>query len=345
MSERASAGGLRIVLVGATGALGQEVRAALDASSLRIASLVIVASDESIGTEFEFRGDLIYVVSEMPALQGVDLVVLCTPAETSLELIRAALRAEVPCIDCSGALSASPDVPLVMRDRGGVAEWMAPVVTIPSGVAIGWARVLGALDAVAGVDRVVGTVLHSAAHGGRRGIEALSSETIALLGQGEVPEPEIFPVPVAFDCVPAVRSDASSGDGESPAGALGLEAALATQLSRLLGDGARVAVTSVQVPTFVGEGTSLLVETRAPLSVEDAMAALEKAEGVELWAAREGAPSTRDTSGRDDALVGRVRRDPSGGDGNGILLWVATDGLRLVADEVAALAERRLSVN
>ena len=74
----------------------------------------------------------------------------------------------------------------------------------------------------------------------------------------------------------------------------------------------------------------------------DRKRALEKADGVELWSG-DGAPSTRDTSGRDDALVGRVRSDPSRR--NGVLLWVATDGLRLVAAEVVGLAETRLRLN
>lgn len=343
MSGPAGRRGLRIVLVGATGALGQEVRAALEASSLPVTALVPVATEDSIGAELDFRGEVVFVESEMPALRGFDLMILCTPAEASLDLIREALRAEVPCIDCSGALAASPEVPLVMGDRCPAAQLLAPVVGTPMGVALGWARVLGALDAAAGVERVVGTVLHPAAHGGRRGIEALSSETIALLSQTESPEPDVFPGPVAFDCVPATQAERAGEARVAENGAIDLETALRAQLSRLLGEGPRVAVTSVQVPTFVGEGSSLQVETREPLSVDDAMAVLEKTEGIELWGSGEGTPSTRDTAGRDDALVGRVRRDPSRD--NGLLLWVATDGLRLVAAEVVGLAERRLALN
>ena len=330
MSARGgSSGGLRIVLVGATGALGEEVRAVLEPSSLPISALIPVATDQSIGAELEFRGELLFVEAELPSLRDVDLIVLCVPAGASLELIRQALRAEVPCIDCSGALAASPEIPLVMRGRSAASELTAPVVGTPSGVALAWTRVLAALDDAAGVVRVVGTVVHPVAHAGRRGIASLSAETIALLSQGESPEPDVFPGPVAFDCIPF--TDASL-----------LETRLCADVSRLLGGEVELAVTCVQVPTFVGEGSSLAIETRAPLSADDAMAALEKADGVELWSG-DGAPSTRDTSGRDDALVGRVRSDPSRR--NGVLLWVATDGLRLVAAEVVGLAETRLRLN
>lgn len=328
--------GLRVVLVGATGALGQEVREVLETSSLPVAELIPVATEGSIGSEIDFRGDVAFVESELPSLRGVDLLVLCTPAGASLELIREALRAEVPCIDCSGVLAGSPEVPLVMRGHRSMEALGRPVLGTPSGVTLGWARVLGALEEAAGVTRAVGTVLHPAAHAGRRGIEALSAETIALLSQTESPAPEVFPGPVAFDCMPVAQTLANAG-GEG--GVSSLESKLAAELARLLGDQIQIAVTGVQVPTFLGEGSSLAVETRARLSVGDAMAVLDKTAGLELWAAGEGAPSTRDTAGRDDALVGRVRRDPTCE--TGLLLWLATDGLRLVAAEVVALAELR----
>jgi aspartate-semialdehyde dehydrogenase len=338
MSTTASSRGLRIVLVGATGALGQEVRAVLGPSSLPIAELVPIATEASIGTEIEFRDDLLQVESGIPSLRGVDLLVLCAPASVSLDLIRQALRAEVACIDCSGALLGSPEVPLVMCDRNPAAELTSAVVTTPTGVAMGWARVLSALAAGIELERVVGTVMLPAAHAGHLGIEALSGETIALLSQSEVPESDVFAVPVAFDCLPG-------GGGPEPeeGGATSFESRLASELNRLLDPAPALSVASVQVPTFVGEGSTLAIETAAPVSLPDVLAALEKAGGVELWAAGDGAPSTRDTAGRPEVLVGRVRRDPR--NERGLLLWLATDGLRIVASEVVALAETRLRLN
>jgi aspartate-semialdehyde dehydrogenase len=333
--------GLRIVLVGATGALGQELREVLASSSLPIAELMPVATDASIGSEIEFRGEPLFVEPELPALRGYDLVLLCTPAAASLELVREALRAEVPCIDCSGVLGGSVEVPLAMHDWTAAEELAKPVTGVPLGATLGLVRVLAALDATAGLERVVATLVHPAAHAGRAGIEALSAETIALLSQAEPPDPEVFPGPVAFDCVPGAQTLASAGPGDL--GATALEERIAGEVKRLLGGSFGMAVTCLQVPTFLGEGASLAIETREPLSVEDAMAALEKAARVELWAAGEGAPSTRDTAGREDALVGRVRRDPSRE--NGLLVWLAVDGLRLVASEVVALAEARFRLS
>ena len=327
-SSSASPRGLRIVLVGATGALGHELCEALESSTLPIAEIIPVATDASIGAEIEFRGALAFVEAELPSLRGVDLMILCTPASASLELIREALRGEVPCIDCSGALGESPDVPLAVTGMSASADLTAPVVGVPSGVGLGWLRVLAALGEGATVERVVGTVLQPATHAGRRGIEVLSSETIALLSQSELPDSDTFPGPVAFDCMPI------GGDG--------FETALRRDVPRALGRAIEITATGVQVPTFVGEGSALAVETAEPLSPDEALGLLEKAEGVELWGG-DLAPTTRDTAGSDNVLVGSVRKDPSRD--RSLLLWVATDGLRLVASEVVKIAETRLRLN
>jgi aspartate-semialdehyde dehydrogenase len=229
-------------------------------------------------------------------------------------------------------------VPLVISDLCAASDAMRPVIVTPAGVAMSWALALSALQREVGLERVVGTVLQPATHAGRAGIDVLSSETIALLSQSEPPEPELFPNPVAFDCLPATGAlDEDSG------GATLFESRLRADLARLLGPELEVAVTAVQVPTFVGEGSALAIQTQRKLSVEDAMAALEKAPGVELWSRAERSPSTRDASGSPRVLVGRVRRDPS--HERGLLLWLAADGLRLVASNVAKLAETRLRLN
>ncbi len=332
-----SSRGLKVVLVGATGALGKEVRDVLEPSALPISELVAVATDASIGAEMDFRGDPVFVKSELPSLRGVDLLILCTPSAISLDLIREALRAEVPCIDCSGALAQSGEIPLVMVDRSPSAEITAPVVETPSGVVLGWTRVLGAISESAGLERVVGTVMQPATSAGLRGIEVLSSETIALLSRSETPESDVFSAPVAFDCLPWTGGGQTGEEGDTD-----FEAALRRDVQRMLGSEIELAVTSVQVPTFVGEGSALAIQTARPLSVEDARGVLEKAAGVDLWE-QDRAPSTRDTAGRDRVLVGRVRRDPSCE--RGLLLWLATDGLRLVASEVLGIVETRLRVN
>lgn len=342
MSDARLRGGLRVALAGATGTLGREVLTVLEERRFPVSELVPFASAHSTGADVEFGDNVIPVQTELPSLRSVDLLIVCTPAEAAMELVRQALRAEVPCIDCSGALAGSEEVPLLVAELSAPGAALgAPAVASPAGPALAWALVLSALDRAAQLHRVVGTVLRSAAMAGGAGIEALSRETIALLSQREPPEPQVFPGQVAFDCVPTVGEQAGVGGGlggETPP-----EAALARDLQRLLGRPVPMAATVVQVPTFVGDGSALAVEMVRSLEPGELAGVFEKAPGVELWTRDRVGPTTRDTSGRDVALVSRLRRDPSVE--NGLLLWVAADPVRLSAANAVKLAEARLRLH
>ncbi len=333
---------LRIGLAGATGSLGQEVAQVLDERRFPIGELVPFATDRSLGEDVEIRGDVFSVLGETPPLRGLDVLILCTPAAASLELVREALHAEVPCIDCSGALADSQDVPVYMADlcppdavRG------APLIALPAGAALSWAGVLGILEGSVGLTRVVGTVVHSASSAGKRGIETLSSETLSLLNQTDIQPSGVFPGQVAFDCLPfkvEAEEDAGAQDGAALA-----ERALIGNLHRLVATDLPIAVTALQIPTFTGEGSSLAVETRDAVPLERIEEIFEKSPGLEIWSNDEVGPTTRDAAGRDVTLVGRLRRDPS--NEKGVLLWLVADALRLAAINAVRLAETRLGID
>jgi aspartate-semialdehyde dehydrogenase len=331
------AAGLRIGIVGATGALGGEVLAALDASRLRVAEIVALASDRSLGSDVEFQGELYPVLTQLASLRGLDLLFCCAPAEVSLGFVRLALHAQVPCIDCSGAMLASQEVPLCVAALNQASEAQgAPVVATPASAALPWSLVLAPLHRAAGLRRVVGSVLEAASRGGRDAIEALSSESLALFNQQFDSDAESSRRPAAFDCLPSVG--AVEGDGSSP-----YERAIATGLGRLLGSPIGVAVTAIQVPAFVGQASLLALETEQPLEPKQAEDLLRVAPRVELWAGEPEGPSLRAAAGRDVVLVGRVRRDPSVQ--HGLLLWVVTDLLRLAAGNAVEIAAARLQLH
>jgi aspartate-semialdehyde dehydrogenase len=206
-------------------------------------------------------------------------------------------------------------------------------VATPSGSALTWALVLRPLAEQAGLRRVVGTVLESASAAGRAGVEALYAESLALFNQDDPPEDAGLGRPIAFDCLPATGP---LGEG----GATDGEEALKRTLGRLLDPKVQISATAVRVPVFVGQGSVLAIETERPLDPKQAEALLAKAPGVEVWEENAEALTTRAASGRDEALISRVRRDPSCE--NGLLLWVAADVLRLAATNAVALAVSRL---
>ena len=99
--------GLRGVLAGAGGALGGELVRVLGERGFPVAELAAFGTERSVGSEVELGDELVPVESGPPPLQGYDLMFLCTPRGPALELVRQALRAELACIDCSGALMPS----------------------------------------------------------------------------------------------------------------------------------------------------------------------------------------------------------------------------------------------
>jgi aspartate-semialdehyde dehydrogenase len=323
--------GLRIGIVGATGALGGEVLTALDASSLRVAAIRPMATEASIGQDVEFQGEIYPVEAGVTGLASVDVVLSCVPPAAALECVREALHAEVPCVDCSGALTGSAEVPVGVAWRGltGADD---PVVAALAGPALAWSLALAPLHERANVTRVLGTALEAASAAGRGGIDALYGESIALFNQEDPPEPEAIGRPLAFDCLPTV--------GPPEDGGATLRESLAEiGLRRVLGEETSVSVAAIHVPAFVGHAGQIAIETEQALDPKEAQDLLAGSPGVEYWTDDAAGPNLRAGAGRDVVIVGRLRRDPSSE--RGLLLWVVSDPLRLAAANAIALAAAR----
>jgi aspartate-semialdehyde dehydrogenase len=322
---------LRVAVVGATGALGGELLDQMRERRFPVQELRPIATDRSLGETIEWLGHELPVATEPDALGGLDLVFVCTPPEAALDWVRRALKANVACIDFSGALSARADVPL-LGDRAAhdPALRSAPLLAVPSAPALALSRALAPLTDAVEVARFVATVLDSASGAGRAGVDALQSETIALFNQEDPPQTELGHA-LAFDCLP------TSGPPDAAGGAQA-EARVSAELARLLGEETRHALTILRVPTFAGMGIQLTVETSGALAPEQAADRLAKLPGVALWPEASG-PSTRDAIGDDAVQVGRLRADPSVA--HGLSLWLALDPVRLVSSHALRVAEAR----
>jgi aspartate-semialdehyde dehydrogenase len=320
-------------VVGASGALGRELVAVLEERRFPASDLIPVARERSMGAEIEFAGDAYPLLTEIPRLEAADLIFLCAPPAASLELAGEALRAGVACFDLSGALAERADVPLLLADLPHAPEAVSrPLVATPVGPAAALARVLApfAPDLL----RVAVTVLSPVAGAGQSGIDSLSREVLAIFNQEEMPEPDAFDRAVAFDCLPAIGA-------LEPDGSTASELALARDLRRLLGrSDLGVAATLVRVPTFHGEGASVGLELARPLPLEEAAARLAKCPWIVLEGDARG-PTTRASVGEEAVRVGRLRADAS--QPAGLLLFAASDPLRLAALNAVRLAEARLA--
>jgi aspartate-semialdehyde dehydrogenase len=331
--------GLRAVVVGATGTLGEDLIEVLEERDFPLADLVPVATDESLGRDVEVQGSARPVLTGEVPLRGADVVFLCVPRDAAAPWIRRALEAQAPCIDVSGSLAANPEVPLGVADLAESRDALRqPLVSCPPGPALALTLALAPLSARFGLRRAVGTTLESVSGAGRAGVKTLEAEVVALFNQEEPPDSTAFAGPIAFDCVPELEhpSDPHGGGPET--------AAIVAAVERALGAPFPAALTRIRVPTFAGLGVEIAVETREPASPEAVRDALIKAPGVELWDPDAVGPTTRDAVARASVLVGRIRRDPTAPQG-GVLLWLAADPVRLAATNAVRIAEARLDLH
>jgi aspartate-semialdehyde dehydrogenase len=328
--------GLRVGILGATGALGGEVLAALSESGIAISELVPIANDDSLGRDVELNGEVYPVEVGMARVPGLDLLILCAPPAVSLEGVREALRASVPCIDASGVLAGSSEVALRVAAFG--AQWGSdtPLVVAPPGPALALALVLRPLAEAAGLVRVSATLLEGASAAGRAGIEALYQESLALFNQQDLPEPSIHGRPVAFDCVPVLGELDESGRSDR-------EDAVERSLVRLLGEGVTIGITCVQVPIFSALGAAVAIESRRALDPKEAARLLALAPGVEPSTENPRDATTRAAAGRGAVLVARMRRDPHAE--CGLAFWISADPLRLCAANAVGLARTRFAAS
>jgi len=216
----------------------------------------------------------------------------------------------------------------------------APLLTQPGATTLAWAPLIEALSKEPGVSRVLATVLRSASAHGRRGLVALSEESIALFNQSEVPESGPAGQGVAFDVIP---------DGFD-------ESRTKAELDRVFASKIPVDVMSVQVPTFVGEGASIAIELTRPLEEAEILKRLEGIDGlrvvteglgtrglaaVDVGVREPTGPTLRDSAGAEDTLVGGLRPDATLPTGIGWRRWLSYDPLRVARDHAIRLALHR----
>jgi aspartate-semialdehyde dehydrogenase len=324
--------GLRIGVVGATGSLATEVLECLSLSSLRISEIVPIATEESVGTDIEFQGTSYPAETDPSRLTSLDLMFLCAPAAVAFDYVRLALEEKIPCIDLSGATLGSDGVPIRVAGYGAVPT-DAPLIAVPNSPALALIMALQPIDSAFGLTRVSATVLESASVVGKEGLSALYQESIAILGQTASPEPTVFPGGAAFDCTTGTND--LDSDGRTRREALTIDT-----LGLLLGKDFKMATTFVQVPTFVGLGAALNLETRNEITAGAVAELLGKAPGVEVWPGADAGPGTRSATGLDRVLVGRLRQDSSRE--RSLQLWVVADPICLAASHAVQLAAMRL---
>lgn len=314
---------LNVAILGATGAVGEELLRGLEERAFPVAHLTLLASKRSAGTALTFNGKRLVTrdVESLTAeeLSALDVAFFSAGSSTSKRYWSRFVQAGVVVIDNTSAFRMEPAIPLVVPEVNPEAlEGHRGLIANPNCSTIQMMSPLKALDQLAGLERVVVSSYQSASGAGRQAMDELRDQTISLLNFKEPPVKR-FVKRLAFDVIPLIGD--LKDDGESTE-----EEKMVRESQKILSlPQLKVSATCVRVPTFIGHCLSVNVELRRPFELSEALRALSEADGVILCEEDE-LPGTADVAGQDEVWVGRVRRDPSLP--HALNLWCAADNLR-----------------
>ena len=328
-----------VAIVGATGAVGEVLLRKLEERRFPVARLVPLASARSAGTTITFQGQPIRVEIARPeAFEGVGLVFFAATGTLSKELAPEAVKRGAVVIDKSATWRMEAEVPLVVPEINADAlEKHQGIIANPNCTTTGFVMALEPLRRAAGLKSVVVTTLQAVSGAGKEGIEELEAQVDARKAGRPAPAPQVFAGPIAYNALPLCEKFRDDGYSTEEMKLL-LETRKIMDLPEL-----DVSMTCIRVPVPVGHSATMLVETERPLSPEAAREALAAFPGVRVVddPAHNEFPTPQDVEGRDEVLVGRVRRDLAS---NRLWLWQVSDNLRKgAATNAVQIAEELLA--
>lgn len=329
--------GVSVGIVGATGQVGQVMRALLEERDFPATTVRFFASARSQGRKLAFGGQEIEVEdAETADPRGLDIALFSAGSATSKAQAPRFAAAGVTVIDNSSAWRKDPDVPLVVsevnfyRDVGDAPALGKGIIANPNCTTMAAMPVLAVLHKEARLVRIVVSTYQAVSGSGLAGVGELSAQLRAAAGDAEqlvhdgaaieFPAPQKYVAPIAFNIVPLAGSPVEDGSGETDE-----DQKLRHESRKILGiPDLLVSGTCVRVPVFTGHSLSINAEFERPLGPERARELLAGAPGVKLV----DVPTPLAAAGIDESLVGRVRRDPGVPDGRGLALFVSGDNLR-----------------
>lgn len=323
-------GGYRVAVVGATGAVGQEILRLLAEREFPIDDLRLLASGRSAGREVDFRDSTFRVEEAKPeSFEGVDIAFFSAGGSVSEALVPEAVKRGAVCIDNTSAFRMDPATPLVVPEVNPEdLQWHKGIIANPNCSTIIMCVALQPLHLAANIRRVVVSTYQAVSGAGAQAMEVLRTQSRAVLDGYEV-EPSILPYgkgakhyPIAFNLLPQI-------DGFGEAGYTKEEWKMVRETQKIMhAPDLKVTATTVRVPVFRCHSESINVETDRKLSVAEVKEILSAAPGVVVMDDPEemAYPMPADLSGRDEVFVGRIREDLTVD--SGLNLWVVGDQIR-----------------
>jgi len=312
-----------VAVVGATGAVGEEMVKTLEQRDFPVERLRLFASERSEGKILEFGDEEIRVESlNAKSFEGIDIALFSAGAERSKTWAPVAARSGCVVVDNSSQWRMDPEIPLVVPEVNPYdLAWHKGIIANPNCSTIQMVVVLKPIHDAARIKRVVVTTFQSVSGTGRKAMDELLQQTTDLLNFKEI-KCNVYPHQIAFNVLPHIDKFLENGYTKE-------EMKMVNETKKILGDNSvKLTATTVRVPVFRCHSESLNIETEKKLNANEVRAILCDAPGVVVYDAPDKNiyPLPVDVAGKDETYVGRIREDESLE--NCINMWIVADNLR-----------------
>ena len=317
-----------VAIMGATGAVGQELLTILEQRNFPLQNLKLLASERSVGREYNFKGEKLKVeLTCKDAFKGVDLVLSSAGASVSKEFAPIAVEAGAVVVDNTSFYRMDEKVPLVVpevnacdiplykAENGGKG-----IIANPNCTTIMMVVALKPLNEISKIKRVHVATYQSASGAGATGMAELKQQYQEIV-EGKPVTVKKFAHQLAYNLIPHIDVFTDNDYTKE-------EMKMFNETRKIMHSDVSCSATCVRVSALRCHSEALWIETEKPISVEEARAAIKAGEGLQLVddPANNCYPMPLDLQGKDDVYVGRIRKDLA--NENGLNFWLVGDQIR-----------------
>ena len=315
---------MKVAIVGASGAVGQEFLRVLEERDFPIDELVLFGSTRSAGTKYQFRGKEheVKLLQHNDDFKGVDIAFTSAGAGTSKEYADTITKHGAVMIDNSSAFRMDDDVPLVVPEVNAEDALNRPrgIIANPNCTTIQMVVALKAIEKLSHIKRVRVATYQAASGAGAAAMAELHEQYRQILA-GEPVTVEKFAYQLAYNVIPQIDVFTDNGYTKE-------EMKMFNETRKIMHSDVKTSATCVRVPALRSHSESIWVETERPVSVEEARKAFAEGEGLVLMDEPENKvyPMPLFLAGKDPVYVGRIRKDLT--DENGLTFWIVGDQIK-----------------
>lgn len=315
---------MNIAIVGASGAVGQELIRILDERDFPIKELFLFGSSRSAGTKYKFRDKTVEIkeLKHNDDFKNIDIAFTSAGGETSLKFAETITKHGAIMIDNSSAFRMDKDVPLVVPEVNAKDALNIPknIIANPNCTTIQMVVALNAIEKISHIKRVHVATYQAASGAGSSAMEELEKQHKQLIN-GEEPTISKFLYQLAFNLIPQVDVFTDNDYTKE-------EMKMYNETQKIMHSDIKVSATCVRVPVIRAHSEAIWLETEKSVSTEEARQAFSKAEGVVLMdePSKNSYPMPLDITGKDPVYVGRIRKDLT--DENSLCFWTVSDQIR-----------------